>query len=111
MDAAETRDKAYDVIYRALRAVNELLPAENQVRLSPDERLIGPDGKLDSLGYINLVAALEQEYEIAFGRSIVLGGAAPEGEAEDPFRTVATLADELVLRSRRQAEPDAGGRA
>jgi acyl carrier protein len=111
MDAAETRDKAYDVIYRALRAVNELVPAENRVRQSPDERLIGPEGKLDSLGYINFVAALEQEYEIEFGRSIVLAGVAPGDEAGDPFRTVATLADELVLRSRRQAGPDAGGRA
>ncbi len=98
MSEMEIRDRVLGAIFRALRAVNELLPAENQVRLTSDERLIGPEGKLDSLGYINLVTALEQEFESEFGRSLSLVTDGSSEDPADPLRTVSALADYLTKR-------------
>jgi len=92
------RDRMVGAIYRAINAVNELLPIENQLLQSPDERLIGPEGKLDSLGYINLVIALEQEYENEFGFSLSLSDEGLRRETPDPFQTISTLADFLLVR-------------
>jgi acyl carrier protein len=91
--------------------VNELLPAENRVRLSADERLIGPEGQLDSLGYINLVTALEQEFENEFGRSLPLVTDGSSEDPADPLRTVSTLADYLTerLEKGRERDPAAHG--
>ena len=71
---------------------------ENQLLQSPDERLIGREGKLDSLGYINLVTAVDQEYENEFGISLSLSDERLLKETSDPFQTISTLVDFLLMR-------------
>ena len=92
------RDRILKIIYRSIISVNELLPTGNKFLLSIDEKLLGPEGKLDSLGYINLVTALEREYEDEFGAAILIGGVEAIEEGSNPFQTVATLADFIYAR-------------
>jgi acyl carrier protein len=92
----ELRDEVENVIYKAMLAVNELLPQENKLAQSKDEILSGPDSKLDSLGYVNFLAALGQEYEEEFGFSPAISGNATSDDRNNPFRTVETLVDYLL---------------
>lgn len=92
MTSQETNDRIMNVIFRALRAINELLPAEGQIRLDLNERLIGPGGKLDSLGYINLVTMVEQEFESEFKHFVSLAARGGGDDFEEPLKTVETLA-------------------
>lgn len=48
------------LINRALETVNEQLPPERAIRLTPDAPLLEPDGPLDSMGIINLVVSTEE---------------------------------------------------
>jgi acyl carrier protein len=98
-------DRVIRVIYRAMTSVNELLPSDSKLLLSMDERLSGHDAKIDSLGYINFITALEQEYEDEFGFSPLVAGIGIMKEEENPFRTVATLVDFLVNVCKKRIDP------
>jgi acyl carrier protein len=98
------RDKIVRVIYRAMNSVNELLPLESKLVLSMDEKLSGQDSKLDSLGYVNFITALGQEYEEEFGFSPSMTGDITTGGGDNPFWTVATLVDYLIAQYKKKIE-------
>ena len=56
-----TNGTVKEIVQRALERVNELLDPENAVANTPDTVLLGRCGKLDSMGFVNLVVALEEE--------------------------------------------------
>jgi acyl carrier protein len=60
------------LIYRAIEEVNQTMPLEQALERSADTVLIGESGKLDSLGFVNLVATLEDKIESLCGRQISL---------------------------------------
>jgi acyl carrier protein len=80
------------------------LPADQQLVKSTSTPLAGPDGALDSLGLVNLIAAVEQTIEERFGVSISLFDEDPFGTSE-PFATVGRLAEFIhgMLRERTHA--------
>ena len=55
------------IVDQAIDRLNELLDPENALVKSPDTILLGPGGKLDSMGFVNLVAALEEELKSGLG--------------------------------------------
>ena len=78
-------------VSEALREVNTLRAADEQLIDDPSTVLVGSGGPLDSLGLVNLAVALEGAVERDFGRAI--GVAADVLSAEDPsaYRTVGLL--------------------
>lgn len=48
------------VVYDALDQVNRTLDPDHAVPKSPDTILIGEGGQLDSLGFVNLAVAIEE---------------------------------------------------
>lgn len=78
-----TNAQVRDAIFRALDELNAQLPPDR--RLSKDEAtpLAGPDGHLDSLGVVNLIALIEQIIEQRFGTTVNLidSGLLSEGES------------------------------
>ncbi len=63
------------------------------VRKSPDTLLMGGEGSLDSLAFVNLVVAVENEIQRRTHKSVVLVNEQTLEGDEHPFRTVGTLAN------------------
>jgi len=61
------------VVNSAIDCVNELLPDDEPLSKKRDTVLLGPDGLLDSMGFVNLVAAVEEQLERQLGLQSVLG--------------------------------------
>ncbi len=75
-------------VFGAIDDVNQLLPAEHHVEKSLDAPILGPTAELDSMGFINLIAALEERIEAELGVTLSLVG---REAGTGTFKTVSTL--------------------
>ena len=71
-------DKIQNIVNCAIDRLNEVLPTCQSVAKERSTALLGRDGCLDSMGFVNLLVALEEELEKQLG-------------------VTATLADEVML--------------
>lgn len=84
-------DKLTGAIFDAIREVNDLLPPGAGLEPALETVLFDSAGTLDSLGVVNLVVAVEEKIELAFGTSISLVDAVGAPDAEERLRTVGSL--------------------
>jgi len=96
MNNKPTNERIIKVIYTAIKEENVMLPPERQLTPSTETILYGREGKLDSLGLVNLIVSTEQKIEEDFGVSITLADEKAMAERTSPFRTVQTLADYIA---------------
>ena len=61
------RSSIVDAVYVAIRNTNEAFPIEKKIEPSELERIIGAGAKIDSLGFVTLMVAVEKEVEAAVG--------------------------------------------
>lgn len=87
-------DEVQECIDCAIDRLNDLLPPGGTLPKSRETILLGPDSRLDSMGFVNLVVALEDEYSERFGRQVSL---ADDMNAGDGVRTVDDL-HRLLIR-------------
>ena len=84
-----------ELMFAALDELNEQRPVTERLPKALDTELTGDRGALDSLGFVNLVVALEGRIETEFGVSISL----LDDERLDPtapqFRTVGAFVEFL----------------
>ncbi len=85
-------------MFAAIDEVNQLLPTDHKLEKSPSLALSGSDGRLDSLGLVNLIVAVEQKIDEHFGVTVVLVNEDSMSLNENPFKTVSTLTDYIVSR-------------
>jgi acyl carrier protein len=99
-----SRDEILQVLYQSIRELNEQRSKDQQLECSPGTAL-GEKAGLDSLGFVNLVAIVEEKCQDRFGRSVVLSGTGSDANARDPFENVSSLAEfiELALADRLSA--------
>lgn len=98
------QERVEKAVAAALEQVNELLPEESRLEAHSETVLLGPSGRLDSMGLINLVVALEENLEREFQRQVQLADElSRENESDNPFTTVASL----IARLQRTAEAQA----
>ena len=90
-------DRIKLVIMNSIEEINRQLENEHQLEKSTNTVLFGEDGKLDSLGLINLVVAVEQNIEDEFDVTITLADERAMSQETSPFRTVGTLADYIEM--------------
>ena len=91
-----TKDELLDIIYKSLEEVNEQLPSDAQLRKSLDTTLVGrPDG-LDSLGFVNFVALVEEKCADKYGLSFPLADRSSQENGE--LENVGKFADSLLQR-------------
>ena len=83
-------------IEKALEELNQQLPPEAQLEVSPDAILLGPDGRLDSLGLVNLILLIEERIASEFGAVIMLTDENTLSRPEAVFRDVQTLARHIL---------------
>jgi acyl carrier protein len=82
-------------VFRALDRVNEFLPAGVELERSASEPLAGRGSKLDSMGIVNLVCALEDEASLQFGVGLNLMDA-EENDGYQALETVGSLVSYLT---------------
>lgn len=86
------RNLIQNLIYDSIDEVNEHFLGKDWLEKSPDTPLLGLGSRLDSLGFVNLVAAIEERCEATFALPVSLTG--DPGQSENgPFRSVSSLTD------------------
>ncbi len=64
--------RVVQAIYSSIDRTNETREPNQQIEKSPQTLLAGVEGGLDSLGFVTLSVAVEEEVEQQFGRQIVI---------------------------------------
>ena len=80
-------------IYGAVDDVNLQVDENMRLDKSPDTVLFGRSSKLDSLGLVTLVVAIEQKIQEDFGVTLTIADEKAFSQKSSPFRTVGTLAE------------------
>ncbi len=80
--------------------ISELSILDKDITSTPDTKLFGNDGILDSMGLVNLVVSLEERIQEEYDVAITLADESAMSLSKSPFLTVASLADyiEELLR-------------
>ncbi len=88
-----TKEQITEVVFAGIDELNEMLG--NNGRLEKTQRaVILKDGcGLDSLGFINFVSLIEEQYLSRFGQSITLSSADISSECNSPFESVESLVE------------------
>ena len=94
------KEKIQQSINNSIDSLNAQLPNEEHIEKSNNTALFGSDSKLDSLGLINLVVAVEQNIEDKFDVTITLADERAVSQETSPFKTVGTLSNyiEILLK-------------
>ena len=87
--------KILNLIYESIDEISDQITTK--VEKKPDEVLFGQSGKLDSLGLVNLIVALEGMVEDELDVTITLADEKAMSMKNSPFRTIQTLADYINL--------------
>ena len=87
------KEKILQLIYEAIDVINTQLPIEDNIEKHAGTALFGSGSKLDSLGLINLIVAVEQNIEDEFDITITLADERAMSQKHSPFRTVSSLVD------------------
>jgi hypothetical protein len=61
---------AQGIVYRAIDQVNEVQPEDNLLVKVPASVLIGKGGQLDSMAFVNFMAALEEQLTTAVDTNV-----------------------------------------
>ena len=92
-----TKERILEMLYQCISKLNEQRSKNEQLASSPQTPLLGEGVNLDSLGFVNLVALVEEECQDQFGKTLVLSDAAMKPGSRDPFATVEALAEYIQL--------------
>jgi len=84
-------------ILDAIRDLNEQLPPEGRIEPTPDAALLAPEGKLDSLGLVNLILLIEERMATRLSTEISLTDDRTLSQSQAVFRDVTSLAAHIQL--------------
>lgn len=87
------KDRVLALIYEAAEELNEDLPEEQQLDSAPETILFGKDASLDSIGLVNLIAAVEERIEDELDAALTLADERAMSQKRSPFRSIDSLAD------------------
>ena len=85
-----TNKEVEDLVLGAVHNINMTKEPSEQLAVSSDAPLFGPDSPLDSLGLVSLLMDVEEALDDQ-GLSISLSDARAMSRTSSPFRSVSTL--------------------
>ena len=91
-----TKEELIGIIYESLDEVNEQLPSDQRIQKSPDTILVGRAGGLDSLGFVNFIALVEEKCAHKYGITVSLMETSSSEDAA--LENVKSFADSLFQR-------------
>jgi len=86
------KDDIIEIIYLAIDDYNQINTA-NLLNKDLNTLLYGQEGKLDSLGLVNLILAIEERLLDKYNKNISLADDKAFSEKTSPFSNVSTLAE------------------
>ncbi len=87
------KDKILQTIFDVIDQMNMELPEEQLMEKSESFVLFGRSSKLDSLGLVTFIVAVEQKFQEDLGVVITLADERAMSQKRSPFATIGTLAD------------------
>ena len=91
MTQTNHQQQALEIIFEAVDEVNEMLPEQRRLEKRPETVLAGDSSKLDSLGLVSFIVAVEGATQRALGQDLCL---ADKMESPDsPLTSIETLAE------------------
>ena len=87
------KEKIQQLIFEVIDENNTQVPEDEQLEKSIDSVLYGESGKLNSLGLVNFIVAIEQKISDQFDTTITLADEKAVSQRNSPFRSVGTLVD------------------
>ncbi len=90
------KEQIIEIIYSAFDDINEELPKKNRLEKKVDEIIYGNEGKLDSLGLVNLIVSIESAIDDELDKQIVIANEKAMSMKNSPFRNVETLAQFIL---------------
>ena len=98
------KDQIHEIIYKAIDRVNEVTLEENAITKDTDTILLGVSASLDSMGFINFVVALEEEFTTQTGCHLDLVELLnPTSDNKSQVHTIGELID-LLFESQPQQD-------
>jgi len=88
-----SKEKIVKVLFRTVDEFNGQMPKSQNLSKSLETNLYGKKGKLDSLGLVNFIVAVESALEEEFGVTVTLADERAMSLRNSPFRTIGVLAD------------------
>lgn len=79
-----------EIVLQSVRQANLARAADEQLDVSPDAPLFGPDSRLDSLGLVALIIDIEEALQER-GSDFILSDERAMSQTRSPFRDVPTL--------------------
>src|SRR5947209_14078125 len=67
---SDTMERITSVVYDAIDELNEQFAEENRLEKIPETALLGNAGRLDSVGFVNLIVLVEEKCQDEFGMPI-----------------------------------------
>ena len=90
------KDAVQNIIFTALKTLNEERGADEQIAISADTALFGPDAVLDSLSLVSVIVDIETQAADAFGQPVSLTDDQAMSRDPVPFVNVSTLTAYLL---------------
>lgn len=88
-----TRAAIIEIIFNALRSLNDELEEDKRVPIAADTKLFGPEASLDSLSLVSVIVDVESGVADATGKSVSLTDDKAMSQDVSPFSDVNALAD------------------
>jgi acyl carrier protein len=84
-------------ILSAIRNYNLEVPPDRRIPETSEAPLFGRHGTLDSLGLVNLIVMVEEQFQDVHDRAITLADERAVSQERSPFRNVPSLAAYICL--------------
>jgi acyl carrier protein len=94
-------DQELEIVYAAIDEVNATSGGDHLIAKAVDTPLLGSDTGVDSLAFVNLIVAIENEVQSRLKTTVILVDETSMSGDEHPFRTVGSLV--AYLRRRLQS--------
>ena len=99
--AYELDARVSSAVFRAIDDLNQMLPQEHWLAKSRETPIIGPTAVLDSMGFVNLIAAVEEAIAAELGLTLSILG---REDRRGAFETVGTLVAYIQKLSQRKLD-------
>lgn len=92
-----TKENILEIIFRALRSLNEEFEDLNKIEIGENTPLFGPNSIIDSLALVSVIVDVEGDVSAALGRTISLTDDRAMNQEISPFDDVQTLLNYIMI--------------
>ena len=89
-------EKIHNIIVQALLDINEEIGDENLTTITPQTKIFGGKGALDSLALVSFIVDLEEQISDNLRKNIVLADEKVMSQSTSPFKNVESLTNYIV---------------